>query len=145
NMPAMLLVKDARTMRYVLANRAAEEVYGLRSEDMIGKSAEEVFPQQSRAFIAARDETLLESGKMIVIDEQPFETAKNGTRLLSSKKMLVRDETGAPQYVLSLSEDVTDRARARDQIAHMALHDTLTDLPNRAAFNQRLAVTLEGA
>jgi PAS domain S-box-containing protein len=47
NMPAMLLVKDARTMRYVLANRAAEEVYGIRSEDVIGKTAEEVFPRQS--------------------------------------------------------------------------------------------------
>ena len=143
NMPAMLLVKDARTMRYVLANRAAEEVYGIRSEDMIGKTAEEVFPQQSGAYIAARDQVLLETGKMLVIDEQPFETVKNGTRLLSSKKMLVRDESGAPQYLLSMSEDVTDRARARDQLAHMALHDTLTDLPNRTAFNQRLVATLE--
>jgi len=143
NMPAMLLVKDARDMRYVLANRAAEEVHGLRSEDIIGKTAEEIFPQQSHDFIVARDRQLFEQGKMIVVDEQPFQTPGNGTRLISSKKMLLRDENGAPQYVLSLAEDVTDRKRARDQIAHMAMHDALTDLPNRAAFNQRLAATLE--
>ena len=145
NMPAMLLVKDAHTMRYVLANRATEEVYGIRSEDIVGKTAEELFPPQSREFVVERDKALFEQGKMIVTDEQPFETPRNGTRLLSTKKMLLRDENGEPQYVLSLSEDVTDRKQARDQIAHMAVHDALTDLPNRAAFNERLAATIENA
>jgi diguanylate cyclase (GGDEF)-like protein/PAS domain S-box-containing protein len=145
NMPAMLLVKDARTMRYVLANRTTEEVYGVRSEEIVGKTAEELFPPQSREFVTTRDKALLEQGKMIITDEQPFETPRNGTRLLSTKKMLLRDENGEPQYVLSLSEDVTDRKQARDQIAHMARHDALTDLPNRTAFNERLAATLEAA
>jgi diguanylate cyclase (GGDEF)-like protein/PAS domain S-box-containing protein len=144
NMPAMLLVKNAHDLRYVLVNRAAEAVYGIPSEEMIGKTSEEVFPTQARQFIAARDRDLLEHGEMIVADEQQFET-RNGTRLLSSKKLLVRDHEGNPQYILSLSEDVTDRKRARDQIAHMALHDPLTDLPNRTAFNDKLAATLEAA
>ncbi|MBV8835647.1 MAG: PAS domain S-box protein, partial [Alphaproteobacteria bacterium] len=142
NMPAMLLVKDAHDLRYVLVNRATEEAYGLRSEDMIGKTAAEVFPQESREFIDTNDKTLLEQGKIIVVDEQPFETTR-GMRLFSSKKIVLRDEDGAPQYLLTLSEDVTDRKRARDRIAHMAKHDALTDLPNRAAFNERLAATLE--
>jgi diguanylate cyclase (GGDEF)-like protein/PAS domain S-box-containing protein len=132
-------------MRYVLANRTTEEVYGVRSEEIVGKTAEELFPPQSREFVTTRDKALLEQGKMIVTDEQPFETPRNGTRLLSTKKMLLRDENGEPQYVLSLSEDVTDRKQARDQIAHMARHDALTDLPNRTAFNERLAATLEAA
>ena len=143
NMPAMLLVKDARDRRYVLVNRAAEEAYGLRSEDMIGKTAAEVFPQESRDFIDSNDQNLLEQGKIMVIDEQSFQTV-HGTRLFSAKKIVLRDEDGAPQYLLTLSEDVTDRKRARERIAHMAMHDPLTDLPNRAAFNERLAATLEG-
>jgi diguanylate cyclase (GGDEF)-like protein len=68
-----------------------------------------------------------------------------GTRLLSTKKLLVRGRDGEAQYLLSLSEDVTERKRATDQIAHMARHDPLTDLPNRAAFNETLAATLQGA
>ena len=59
--------------------------------------------------------------------------------------LLVRGADSDAQYLLSLSEDVTDRKRARDQIAHMASHDALTDLPNRAAFNDRLAATLAAA
>jgi diguanylate cyclase (GGDEF)-like protein/PAS domain S-box-containing protein len=35
-------------------------------------------------------------------------------------------------------EDITDRVRAEKHMAHMALHDSLTDLPNRALFRQRL-------
>src|SRR5262249_1564274 len=35
--------------------------------------------------------------------------------------------------------------RAEARIAHMAHHDSLTDLPNRAAFNERLAAALENA
>ena len=48
-----------------------------------------------------------------------------------------------PQYLLIVIHDVTERTRAEARIAHMAHHDSLTDLPNRAAFNERLAAALE--
>jgi diguanylate cyclase (GGDEF)-like protein/PAS domain S-box-containing protein len=35
-------------------------------------------------------------------------------------------------------EDITDRVLAEKHMAHMALHDSLTDLPNRSLFRQRL-------
>jgi diguanylate cyclase (GGDEF)-like protein len=38
--------------------------------------------------------------------------------------------------------DVTGQRRAEAQIAHMALHDPLTDLPNRVLFRQRLESAL---
>ncbi len=42
-------------------------------------------------------------------------------------------------------EDITERRRAELRIAHLAHHDALTDLPNRAAFNEHLARTLDRA
>jgi diguanylate cyclase (GGDEF)-like protein/PAS domain S-box-containing protein len=141
NMPAMLTVKDAAELRYVLVNRAAEQFFGLRSEDMIGKRASEIFSRQATEYVEARDREVIASGELRIAEEQPVET-RNGTRLISSKKMLVRGEHGEPQYVLSLGEDVTDQKHARDQIAHLERHDPLTDLPNRAAFNDKLAAML---
>src|SRR5262249_24115131 len=41
--------------------------------------------------------------------------------------------------------DVTARKEAEARIAHMAHYDALTDLPNRAAFNECFAATLERA
>ena len=39
---------------------------------------------------------------------------------------------------LAIHEDITDRQRAQEQIAHMARHDALTDLPNRVLLRERL-------
>ncbi len=145
NMPAMLTVKDARERRYALVNRAAEEFFGISRAEMIGKTAGEVFPKRAAEFVEALDREVIETGALRMIDEHTVETPRNGTRLLTTKKLLMRGEQGDAQYVLSLSEDVTDRKRARDQIAHLASHDSLTDLPNRTAFNERLSVMLESA
>jgi diguanylate cyclase (GGDEF)-like protein len=41
-------------------------------------------------------------------------------------------------------DDITERQRAEQQIAHMARHDALTDLPNRVLFRERLAEALAG-
>ena len=35
-------------------------------------------------------------------------------------------------------EDITEQRRNEARIAHMALHDGLTDLPNRTLLNERL-------
>ena len=39
---------------------------------------------------------------------------------------------------VATTDDITDRRRAEAQIAHLATHDALTDLPNRVLFSQRL-------
>src|SRR4029450_8218162 len=46
---------------------------------------------------------------------------------------------------MSFVEDITERKRAEERIAHLAHHDALTDLPNRASFTDRFASTLEQA
>lgn len=58
---------------------------------------------------------------------------------------LVRDEAGEDQYYLGQFQDITERQRLEHDLAHQALHDTLTGLPNRALPADRLVHGLAGA
>ncbi len=47
-------------------------------------------------------------------------------------------ERGGDKFIWSCVEDIADYAHAREQINHLAFHDGLTDLPNRALLRDRL-------
>jgi diguanylate cyclase (GGDEF)-like protein/PAS domain S-box-containing protein len=144
NMPAILAVKDVER-RYVLVNKAAEQCFGVTREEILGKRADEIFPHDAAQYTISLDDKVMQSGDLVEAGAHAVEMPHHGRRVLTTKKLLLRGDDGAPQYLLSLSEDVTDRARAEQQVAHMARHDTLTDLPNRAAFNEHLVGALKQA
>jgi diguanylate cyclase (GGDEF)-like protein/PAS domain S-box-containing protein len=52
---------------------------------------------------------------------------------------------GGSQRMLSLARDVTERRRLQEHIHHLAYHDALTDLPNRAMFNRHLRLAVNQA
>ena len=145
NVPATLVVKNARDHRYVLINRAGEDLFGLPREQMIGKVPHDFFAKSEADSITANDDEVVKSGHHLTIEEAPLHTPGKGTRLVTSKRLVIPGEDGKPQYLLSVIEDVTERKQAEAKIAHMAHHDALTDLPNRAAFNECLAGALEKA
>ncbi|HEX3087629.1 MAG TPA: PAS domain S-box protein, partial [Ilumatobacteraceae bacterium] len=51
---------------------------------------------------------------------------------------LVRDEKGEPEYFFVQLQDITGRKVMEQELAHQALHDSLTGLPNRALLTDRL-------
>jgi len=57
----------------------------------------------------------------------------------------VRDDQGRPVYLIEQIEDVTERRELRERLAHAAIHDPLTTLPNRVLFMDRLEVALSRA
>jgi diguanylate cyclase (GGDEF)-like protein/PAS domain S-box-containing protein len=145
NVPATIFVKDATDLRYMLVNRAGERYYGVPREQLIGKTAYDIFPHATAEFVVRTDRQLLASGEEGFTDQHAIETPGNGTRYVTSRRLPIRDENGKPQYLLGVVEDITERKVAQERIAHMAHHDALTDLPNRASFSDKLAATLEKA
>jgi len=51
---------------------------------------------------------------------------------------LVRDDDGAARFAISMLKDITERKRIDDRLRHDASHDSLSGLPNRAYFCERL-------
>ncbi|HSO95146.1 MAG TPA: EAL domain-containing protein [Acidimicrobiia bacterium] len=54
----------------------------------------------------------------------------------------VRDTDGTPLYMIGQIEDITERKAIGERLAHQAVHDPLTGLPNRTFFIDRLRKTM---
>jgi diguanylate cyclase (GGDEF)-like protein/PAS domain S-box-containing protein len=146
NVPAMLFVKDPNELRYMLVNRTGERLLGVSRDQIIGKNDHDLLPEAEADIAVARDREILRSGEQSdVVNEEPIHTPHNGTRLLSTKRIVVLDQDSKPQYLLGVAEDITERKLAEARIEHLAHFDSLTELPNRAAFTMRLADAIQAA
>jgi diguanylate cyclase (GGDEF)-like protein/PAS domain S-box-containing protein len=143
NVPSPIVVKDLPSRRYVLLNRAAEQYLGVARDTMLGKLSRDVMPACAADMIDANDQRLIEAGTKLFFDEHAVVTPGNGTRIATATRLPVMGPNGTPKYLISVIDDVTDRKRSEQRIAHMTHHDTLTELPNRLAFNSCINATLE--
>jgi diguanylate cyclase (GGDEF)-like protein/PAS domain S-box-containing protein len=138
HIPSQITVKDARSGQYVLANRVAEVQFGLPQEAILGKTAFDLLPKPAAAAVTADDDRSLQSADGLFIDEHPWESRGLGKRFNTSRRIGIRDQNGKAQYLINVVEDVTERRRADEKIAHLAHYDALTDLPNRVLFRQQI-------
>ena len=93
-LPAILMVKDARDGRYVLVNRAAEEMLGVTADALIGRSVFDLFaPEEARAF-AEEDMAVIGSGQMTMVEDEIVTTAAKGRRNFTTKKVVTYGAEG---------------------------------------------------
>lgn len=123
HLPNMVFVKDAQDLRFVRLNKAGETLLGYSCAELIGKTDVDFFPREEAAFFRAMDRQVLDSGRLLDIPEEPIETKYHGQRLLHTKKIPIYDEQGRPQYLLGISEDITER-----KAAERRLRDTLEQI-----------------
>src|SRR5258707_2968605 len=141
NIPVSLTVERVSDGRYLLANRSAETILNRRREDAIGLTAADIFNPKEAKLIIARDEAAIRKHGLLT-EEHPIST-KDGLRLFLTRRMTVLDDAGQPEYLIQTPQGGTDRRQTESRMAHMAYHDGLTDLPNRAAVLQALTQMIE--
>ena len=130
NLPLMVFVKDAAHLRFVRLNRASEMLLGFSRDQMIGKSDLDFFPQDEAEFFMARDHEAIAAGRVVDIAEESIHTRLLGTRTLHTMKMPIYDAGGQPQFLLGISEDITERKLAEGAIRELngELHDKAAQL-----------------
>jgi diguanylate cyclase (GGDEF)-like protein/PAS domain S-box-containing protein len=123
-------------------NSRFTELTGFEKSDLLGRHMSQIKlwnnPQELQSYIAEIQENgfcenfeasfLMKDGHISVC-------------LLSGKKFLIR---GVP-HLLSIARDISERKETELRITHMAQHDPLTGLPNRAMFSDRLQQELAHA
>ncbi len=118
HLPVAVLLKTAREGRFVLWNAASELLFGLRAEEVVGKTDYDFFPPEQAEAFRAKDREVLARGITEVIPEEPVDSPNLGRRTVRTTKIPLYDERGQPTYLLVICDDLTERRRAeRERLA----------------------------
>jgi diguanylate cyclase (GGDEF)-like protein/PAS domain S-box-containing protein len=133
--------------RILLLNRAGHQLLGHPDGSLVGLDwFGSCVPEAERA---GRREAAADrlDGKRDQEDgmEVSVLTADGDLRIVRFHHTILRDDDGHVTATMSSGIDVTDRRRAEEQIAHLAYHDPLTGLPNRALLHEHLELALARA
>jgi len=114
NIPLIIFLKEATDLRFVIFNRAGEDLLGYDRTALLGKNNLDLFPSEQATHFMAKDREVLdkETG-MLDISEELILTAMKGQRMLHTRKICVRGDDGATKYLLGISEDITERKRTQ--------------------------------
>ncbi|SEB13497.1 response regulator [Variovorax sp. YR216] len=137
HIPYHILVKNADDLTIVRVNRSFEQLNGLREEELLGKTVHDfVISKEEADFFAAKDKEAIALGREVDIPEEPLHARDGSVRVLHAKKLPILDESGRARYVLTLSEDVTEKKRKEREIerlnAALAQRSEEVEAANRA-------------
>lgn len=140
-----LLVLD-RDLRVVTASRSFYEFFKVKPEETLGQL---IYDLGDKQWDISKLRELLEKilPQQTAFDnyevEHDFVTIGRRTLLLNARQ--IEREVGKERIILLAIEDITERKKYEEKIQQMAFHDSLTGLPNRKLFSDRLGIVLAQA
>lgn len=120
NLPVGVFAKDASSLKFVLWNKAGETIAGVTSQEAIGKNDYDIYSKEQADVSTAQDREFLtryqNQSRLTEILEEPFQTRHKGMRILHTRKVPILDSKGNPQYVLGITEDITERRQVDESV-----------------------------
>jgi PAS domain S-box-containing protein len=94
-MPAILFVNDPASGAFLMLNRAGEAALGCSRNELIGRSYQDIFTPAQADILSALDHKLLTGQESTASQEVSFQGPDGAPRLLSVRKILIRDGAGS--------------------------------------------------
>jgi PAS domain S-box-containing protein len=112
NSPAVIYMRD-REGRYLLVNRRYEELFGIRREEIVGRTDFDMFPPEAAADFRANDLKALASGAAVQAEESVPQV--DGAHTYITLKYPLTDIAGRHYAICGISTDITDLKRAEEE------------------------------
>ncbi len=145
SIPALIYAKDTHS-RFIACNVLAARGMGTTPAETIGKTDFDFFPQEMATGFFLDEQAVIRSGEpLIEREESVLDRSSGATRYFATTKVPYRDHAGNIIGIVGIGRDITDRKLADERIRHLATHDCLTDLPNRASFSEALNAAINSA
>lgn len=141
HLPDMLFVKDAKDFSFVRLNKAGEELLGVSQSEILGKTDYDLFTKEEADFFTAKDREVLVGRRLLEIPEEPIQTKDKGVRILRTKKIPILDDGGGPQYLLGISEDITEYKRSERRLT--VQHEVAEVLVNASGLDDAISAILQ--
>jgi diguanylate cyclase (GGDEF)-like protein/PAS domain S-box-containing protein len=147
-MPDLVCFKDGKG-KWLVANKFYLDIAGLDHVDYHGRTSADL-AHMSRGFGefmltgSLSDERAWQEKKPVAYEKE-LPTPDGGAKVFDVIKIPLYEEDGARRGLVMVGRDVTERKLAAARIHHLAHHDSLTGLPNRVLFQERLRTALAQA
>jgi diguanylate cyclase (GGDEF)-like protein/PAS domain S-box-containing protein len=141
NIPAMVAFVD-NEQRYQFVNRNYQRWLGKSPEEMLGRTALEIFGEEHYGMLRPHIERAL-AGQTFAVDHRVIGTELSRGRWFNIMYMPKVRADGGVSGVYILTSDVTDVMVAERRALFLAEHDELTTLPNRATFQFAVGKALD--
>ena len=134
--PDAITITERDSGRYIEVNEGFCRLTGYRAEEVIGRSAMELQVWARPEERARMVETIMREGR--VYHMEMHGQHRDGSIKLVEVSVQSIELNGTPCLLLT-ARDISELKAAQAQVQHLAYHDSLTNLPNRALLMDRLS------
>jgi PAS domain S-box-containing protein len=135
NTPAVVFIKD-RDFQYVMVNSRYEELFGIRNDEIKGKTDYDIFPKETAEQFRANDLQVFTERRSFQVEEHVPQN--DGMHTYLSVKFPIYDEQGTVRSLCGIATDITELKKTQDRMRRLSVRIMTGQEKERAAIAREL-------